>query len=197
LWTQLFSIITIIVAAFIVLKKFPPEFTDVKYISIGALLSWLIGDLAGTVNLPYGEFVNIFLQSTSISLLLIIFLIFIRQRKPVIFRYPYYMVFIPMLIPFTQLIVLDAQVIREIIFMTLQGVAILVYVLLSIGYSSELKNKLITIVGLILLVSGFCFYWILQDYFIVLDWAWGLTNSGGMIACIYSFSDLLRINENI
>jgi hypothetical protein len=102
-----------------------------------------------------------------------------------------------MLIPFTQLIVLDAQVIREIIFMTLQGVAILVYVLLSIGYSSELKNKLITIVGLILLVWGFCFYWILQDYFIVLDWAWGLTNSGGMIACIYSFSDLLRINENI
>lgn len=90
---------------------------------------------------------------------------------------------------------MDTQIIREIIFMALQVISIFVYILLSIGYSSELNNKLITIIGVLLLIWGFAFYWILQEYYIVYAWAWGLTNSGGMIACIYSFSDLLKINK--
>ncbi len=102
----------------------------------------------------------------------------------------------PLLIPFTQLIVMDTKVIGEIIFMILQGISIVVYILLSIGYSSELKNKLLTIIGVLLLLWGFSFYWILKEYIIVFEWAWGLTNMSGMIACIYSFSDLLELNEN-
>lgn len=196
MWTQLFSIFTVIVSTAIVLKKFPSGFFEIKYASFAALAAWLIGDIIFSINVPSQELLHLILQSISLSLILIVFLIFIRQRKPIIFRYPYSMVFIPLLIPITQLIVMDTQIMREVIFMFLQGVAILVYGLLSFGYSKELQYKLLTIIGVLLLASGFAFYWILQENYIVFDWAWGLTNTGGMIACIYSFSDLLKNIDN-
>lgn len=107
------------------------------------------------------------------------------------------MVYLPLLIPITQLIVADTQIIGEIIFMSLQAICLIVYVLLSIGYSAEIENKILTIVGILLLTGGFTFYWILQEYYIVFEWAWGLTNASGVLASIYSFSDLIKSNENI
>lgn len=196
MWTQLFSILTVIVSIVIVLKEFPSASRDIKYLGIIALIIWLIGGITLNLTVPFQEVIHLTLQSSSLSLVLVIFLKFIRQRKPIIFRYPTYMVYVPLLIPFTQLIVMDTKVIGDIIFMTLQGISIIVYILLSIGYSSELNNKLLTIIGVLLLLWGFTFYWILKEYFIVFEWAWGLTNMSGMLACIYSFSDLLRINEN-
>lgn len=196
MWTQLFSIITVVASLAIVYKKFPSEARDIKYISLAALFGWMIGDIAMAANIPYIENLHIFLQSLALALLLIVYLIFIRQRKPVIFRYPYYIVFIPLLIPVAQFIVMQTVIMREIILMSLQGVSILVFILLAVGYARELQYKLLTIIGVILLLWGFSFYWILQNYFIVFEWAWGITNSLGMIACIYSFSDLLMLNEN-
>ena len=195
MWTPLFSIFAVIVSITIVFKKFPADYSEIRYASFAALAAWLIGDIVISVNAPAQDFLHLALQSTSLTLVLVIFLQFIRQRKPIIFRYPYYMVFVPLLIPIAQLIVMEAQIIREIIFMSLQGVAIFVYVLISFGYSEELHYKLLTIVGVLLLIWGFAFFWILQEYYIVFDWAWGLTNTGGLIACIYSFSDLLETIE--
>lgn len=196
MWTQLFSIITVIVSIIIVLKEYPSDIRDIKFSGLVALVLWVIGDIFVSLQVLYFEVIQLTLQSCSLSLVLVIFLKFIRQRKPIIFRYPYYMVYVPLLIPFTQLIVMNTKVIGDIIFMILQGISILVFVLLSIGYSTELKNKLSTIIGVLLLLWGFTFYWILKEYFIVFEWAWGLTNTGGMIACIYSFSDLLTSNRN-
>lgn len=195
MWTQLFSIFTVIVSTVIVLKKFQSSSKEIRYASLIALSTWLIGDIIVSIDLPYQEVLHIILQTVSLSLILVVFLQFIRQRKPVIFRYPYYMVYVPLLIPIAQLIVMDAQIIREIIFMLLQAVSIIVFALLSFGYSEKLKYRLLTIVGLLLLVWGFAFFWILQEYYIVFEWAWGLTNTVGMIACVYSFSDLLESIE--
>lgn len=180
----------------IVLKEFPSESRGVRYAGLTALILWLIGGIALSLDIPFQEVVQFTLQSCSLSLVLVIYLKFIRQRKPIIFRYPYYMVYLPLIIPLTQLIVLETRVIGEIIFMTLQAISIIVYILLSVGYSADLKNKILTIVGVLLLLWGFTFYWILKEFYIVFEWAWGLTNMGGMIACVYSFSDLLRLNVN-
>lgn len=197
MWTQLFSILTVIVAIVVIIKEFPSESRDVKFLGLFGLTIWVIGDITISLQIPYHEVAQLTLQSCSLSLVLVIYLKFIRQRKPIIFRYPHYMVYVPLLIPFTQLIVIDSRVIGEIIFMTLQGISIIVYILLTVGYSEELKNKLLTIIGVLLLLWGFTFYWILKEYFIVFEWAWGLINMGGMIACIYSFSDLLAINKTL
>lgn len=196
MWTQLFSILTVIVCLLIVLREFPTKLRDVKYSAFISLILWLTGDIAISLNLPFQDVVQLTFQTCSLSLVLVIFLKFIRRHKPIIFRYPYYMVYLPLLIPITQLIVMNTKVIGNIIFMILQAVSVIVYVILSVGYSNELKNKTLTIVGVLLLLWGFTFYWILKEYYIVFEWAWGLTNAGGMIACVYSFGDLLRINVN-
>lgn len=195
MWTQLFSIITVLVSLTIVIKKFPSSVPDLKYTGIAALAAWLLGDIMISVNMPYQEVLHVILQSLSLSLLLIVFLIFIRCRKPVIFRYPYYFVFIPLLIPVAQFLIMETEIMREIIFMSLHGVSIFVFTLLAIGYGRELNYKLLTIVGVLLLLWGFAFFWILKNYYIVFSWAWGLTNMLGMIACTYSFSDLLTTHE--
>lgn len=195
MWTQLFSIFSVIVSTVIVCKQFPSNATDIRYASLTALSTWLTGDIIISINIPFQDVLHLILQSISLSLILVVFLLFIRQRKPIIFRYPYYMVFVPLFIPIAQLIVMDTQIMGEIIFMSLQAVSIIVYILLAFGYHEKLHYKLITIVGVLLLVWGFSFFWILQEYYIVFDWAWSLTNTGGIIACIYSFSDLLKSTE--
>lgn len=194
----MFSIITVVLSIVIVIKKFSSSLIpDIKYISLTALLLWMMGDISISVEIPYEDTFNIILQSLALSLLLIIFLIFIRRRKPAIFRYPYYVVFIPLLIPVAQFVIVEAVVMRKIIFMSVQGVAIIVFILLAFAYAKELDNKVLATVGAILLVWGFAFFWILQNNYIVFEWAWALTNSLGFIACIYSFSDLLKLKENL
>lgn len=196
MWTQLFSVFTVLASLLIVLKNFPSEIRDIKYTSITAISVWLIGDIVLSINFPFQDILHVLLQSLALALLLIVLLIFIRNRKPVIFQYPYYIVFIPLLIPIAQFIIMETEIMREIIFMSLHGVAILVYILLSTAYVNELNHKLLTLIGVILLLWGFAFFWILQNYYIVFDWAWGLTNSLGMVACTYSFSDLLKFTKN-
>ncbi|MDX1641550.1 MAG: hypothetical protein R3220_07620 [Balneolaceae bacterium] len=196
MWTQLLSIITVVVSLAIIFKKYPGEVRDIRYLSISALFLWLCGDIVISINVPYLDLFHVLLQSLALSILLIVYLIFIRQRKPIIFRYPYYLVFFPLLIPVAQIIVMETEIMREIIFMALHGVSIMVFILLAVGYAQELKHKLLTIIGVLLLLWGFAFYWILQNYYIVFEWAWAFTNSVGMIACIYSFSDLITANEN-
>lgn len=78
----------------------------------------------------------------------------------------------------------------------MQGISILVFTFLSAGYADRLHHKLLTIVGILLLLWGFAFYWVLQNYYIVFSWAWGLTNALGIILCIYSFSDLIIDKKN-
>lgn len=195
MWTQLFSIITTVICLVIMIRKFQEGPSDIKYTGITALVAWLIGDITISVSFPYQEVIHIVFQSLSLSFVLIIFLIFIRKRKPVIFRNPYYMVFIPLLIPLAQAIVLETHLMKDIVFMSIQAVCIMVFIFLSIGYSKELHHKLFAIIGAILLLWGFAFYWILQEYFIVFEWAWGLTNMLGMVASVYAFTDLLTDNE--
>ena len=195
MWSQLFSVISVILSLAIVLKKYPSSEADIKFTAITALLVWLIGDIIVSLNTPYQEFVSTLLKSLSLSLLLVLLLIFIRKEKPVIFRYPYFVVFIPLLIPIAHFMVMDTEIMRSVIHMSMQGVAISVFIFLSAGYANRIHHKLLTIVGVILLLWGFAFYWILQNYYIVYSWAWGLTNTLGMMACIYSFSDLIVVNK--
>lgn len=196
MWSQFFSILTVAILLIVIYRKFPPKIRDIKVTSFSALIAWGTGDLFTSINIPYNDTIGVLIQSLSLSLLLVVFLIFIRRRKPQIFRYPYFIVFIPMLLPVAQYIVMDTEIMREVILMSLHGVSILVFTILSIGYVNHLNNKLITILGILLLLWGFSFYWILQNYYIVYSWAWGLTNSLGMVACVYSFADVLQISEN-
>lgn len=195
LWTQLLSIITVVASIAIVFKKFPAfSVQNIRYTSFAGLFVWLLADVTiSTEVVPYQDAFHLILQSLSLSLLLTVFLIFIRKRKPVIFRYPRLTVYIPLLVPIAQFIVMDTKIMREIIFMSLQGVSIVVFTLLTAAYFKELNNKLLTIVGIVLLLWGFTFFWILQEHYIVFEWAWAATNSLGVLACIYSFSDLLLI----
>lgn len=195
LWTQLLSIFSSLICMGIVLRKYPASHTDIKYLSLAALSVWLLGDLSYSIQFSFQEYLNVILQSLALSFLLIIFLIFIRKMKPVIFRYPYYMVFIPLLIPLAQIIVIDTPMMRDIFFMSLEGVSILVFSLLCGIYTSEISTKLITLSGIILLIGGFTFFWILQDHFVIFEWSWAFTNSLGVIASVYSFTDLLNMNE--
>ncbi|MDX1642438.1 MAG: hypothetical protein R3220_12115, partial [Balneolaceae bacterium] len=59
-------------------------------------------------------------------------------------------------------------------------------------YHRYVANKLLMIIGILSMIWGYLFYWILNENFVVYSWAWGLANTTGMILSVYSFSDLLN-----
>ena len=192
MWNALFSTITAITCLFLVIKTFPTEQKGIKITTITALGLWGLSITFDRIGSSHVELVITLLKSISLSLLLVLFLIFVRERKPAIFRYPMGMTIIPLTIPIVYLFVHDIEIMNRVIFMSVQGASILIFALLGITYFKLIENKWLLLIGVISLIWGFLFFWVLQNHFTVFSWAWGLSNSIGMICSVYSFSGLLQ-----
>lgn len=196
MWNALFSTFTVLICAYVILRSFPGYIRGVKAISLTALSLWLLSVTIDRIGIEFSEIAVKLLQSLSLSLLLVLFLTYVREGKPTIFRYPVGMTLIPLIIPAAHAVVLDVEIMNTVIFMTVQGAGIVVFILLGLTYFNSIRNKSVFILGILSLIWGFLFFWILKEYYTVYSWAWSFANSMGMICSVYTFSDLLQKHKN-
>ncbi len=177
---------------YLVVKKYPLENNDIKYITITAIALWFLQGIISEFEVPLIGFISEILLVVIISIVLTGLLMIVRLMRPIVYRYPYIVVFMPFLIPVSYLLVIDVPAMKQIIMMTSQGVAMVVALMLSVSYWDQLKKGLIFTTGFIALILGYLIYWIFLDYGIAFGSIWQLLFAVGMICIIYSFSGVIE-----
>lgn len=175
-------------------KTFPDKYEDVKHsISISAGI-WLIGQVYYSIGFSFESFIRNVSTTTSLSILLVAFLMLIRELKPHLFRYPYFTVFIPIIIPFTYIFVYDIPVIRNTILYSIAIIAITVQLLLVIGYRGVYSAFSKGVVGSIFLFLGYM-YMMFSETFIYYEFIWHIIVSIGVFLSINSITDTFNQNK--
>jgi len=132
------------------------------------------------------------LHIVALSLALVTLLMFVRYLRPPIFRYPYFLTMAPLLIPVAQILVIDTHLIKDIIFMTIQGIAVIVFLLLILFHERNRNLRHIAAISVLLFMLAFITYWFLVDVFFIEPFFWKFLLASGMIFSVYSFSNGLE-----
>lgn len=199
MWGQLFLFLATVYSLYLIIKHVPGLFRDIKIITVTALFIWLFSQInyTGEFNL-YEEKYHDFNLIIIISLILSTELIIVRIMRPGVFRYPHFLVLTPLLIPVSFILIIDTYMIRDIVFITTQGIAIVVYLLLLLE-KDELALALASrksVIGISLLLLAYVTYWFIQNYISLNAILWESMTAVGTVLIIQSFVKKLN-NKNL
>lgn len=199
MWGDVYLLIAAVLSLAIIIKKYPDGVRDVKVTSIIALIVYLISELIIIIESEITILLKPILFITALSLLFVILLMLIRRLKPVVFQYPYPIVFLPLLLPVSFLFVMDSIIVEQIILASIQAVVIVVLFLLTAGYGHYLDKRGGMYIGLLLLITSFVLYWMVKEVVNIEQWIWKFTVSLGMILTVYALSSLLlnKLDETV
>lgn len=189
MWGQLFLFISSVYCLFLVISKVSSKNSDIKSVLIFAISIWIIGQFFIS-----GETIHIdniiaqILHILNISIVLTALLIIVRSLRPAIFRYPYFLVYSPLLVPLFYILIIDTYLIKTIILMTTQGIAMLVYLLLLTEDHAIAHKKRFGFISVIMILMSYLSYWFLLDIHPLIETFWQLSLSAGIVITIYTFS---------
>lgn len=189
MWGQLLLFIASIYCLYLVIAKITSKRYDIKSVLIIAIIAWI-----GSQFFNSGDTIQIenttseLLHILNISLVLTILLIIVRSLRPAIFRYPYFLVYSPLIVPFFFLLVMDTDLIKTIIFITTQGIAILVYLLLLTEKYAVVHKTRYGLIAVLFISLSYVGYWFFNDFHPFIVTASQILLSMGIVICIYTFT---------
>ncbi len=189
MWGQLILFITSVYCLYLVISKVSSKNSDIKSILIISILIWIISQFFNS-----GDAIQIentiaeLLHILNISLVLTILLIIVRGLRPAIFRYPYFLVYSPLLVPLFFFLIIDTYLIKTIIFMSTQGIALLVYLLLLTEENAVAHKSEFGIISALVIIASYVSYWFLIDFHPFMEMIWQLLLSGGILVSIVTFT---------
>ena len=189
MWGQIFIFISAILCLYWILKNIPNHLKDIKIAAGSGISLWLIMQFIAALELTYIRQLLDILHIVALSFALVTMLMFIRYLRPPIFRYPYLITIAPLLIPAALILVIDTHLIKEIIFMTIQAIAVIVFLLLILAHEKNRHLKHISMISVLLFTLAFITYWFLVDVFVVEPIFWKFLLASGMIFSVFSFSN--------
>lgn len=191
MWGQLFLFCSAIGCLYFVIKRVPAQKIDLKIVLIIAILFWIISQLISSGDMiMIDDMISDLLQISIISLVLTALMIIVRNLRPVIFRYPYFLVYSPLSLPIFFLLVIDTYLIKDLIFMASQGIALIVYLLLLTEEQAIAHKKRFGFIGLLLIIISYTIYWFLLDLFALPVILWVGTFSIGILLVTDTFTKI-------
>jgi hypothetical protein len=192
-WGHLFIFVATLASIYIVYKEYSNHWRDYKITLLSAGSVWLLSQVIYALEFEILHSIPGILLVIANSILLISFLILIRIMKPDFFRYPYLIVFMPLILPVAYLMVLNSSIMQSLIFFSMHVATIAVFIILSIGYRERLKYyPKLPAASVILLCVAFISYWILEELHSFFQIFGAISLSAGMIFGIYTFSGVIN-----
>ena len=189
MWGQLLLFITSVYCLYLVVSKVDSKKNDIKSVLILGITIWIISQFFSSDDtIQIDNTIAELLHILNISLLLTILLIIVRSLRPAIFRYPYFLVYSPILIPIFFFLVIDIYLIKTIIFMSTQAIAWLVYLLLLTEENAVAHKTSFGLVSALLIFISYISYWYLIDLHYLFEIVWQIAMSAGILLSIYSFT---------
>lgn len=194
MWGLLLLFISSVYCLYLVISKVSTKKSEIKSVLIIAILFWIISQFFESgdtyqIDNTIAELLHIL----NISLVLTILLIIVRSLRPAIFRYPYFLVYSPLLVPLFFFLIIDTNLIKVIIFMSTQAIAMLVYLLLLTENNAVSHQTKYGLFSALMLLISYVSYWFFSETHQIIENIWQISLSVGILISIYSFT---KINEH-
>lgn len=195
MWSQILISISCFVSIFIVLNRVPKWNRDIKISATTALLFILATEILLFVSFTYDELVTEALTLLAFTILLSVLLMIIRVVKPEFVRYPYPIVYMPLIIVLGYPLIKGINALTDLILILLQGGGIIVFFLLFTAHNDRFKRRWLLLSGGFLLFAAYIIYWFLESYMADYhNWVWQLLATMGMISTAMEFPRILINN---
>lgn len=168
-----FLFIAVVISVVILFKRLDSSLRDVQIMSLSALLLWIIWVamkplFAGIITEALSEMMVMLLFSFGLSAVLML----VRNLRPVLFQYPYFLTFSPFLITVAFILVAGSNLISDIMFMSVQAVLIISCLFIILGAESDKKVILKSIVSTLFLSLAFILFWFLDSFILYTEFLW-------------------------
>lgn len=190
LWSEILTIICSLTAIVIILF-----YSGNKYVHLRIFLSLSLLSIILNLSTSFGldlyetEIVE-WTKIVSISFILVVTAILIREMKPTYARYPVLFSYVPLLIIAVYPFISDAAILKNVLNQLLQGGAIVVAILLYLSMYKSLSKHFLYILGILLFAFSFGFYWYSGNYSSLYSWAWQLPLSMGIVIISFKVSEI-------
>lgn len=162
------------------------QFRDARITLVTAACFWLIAKIYTSTGFPLSEIIAEMSLIITFSVILVSLLMMIRELKPEIFRYPYVIVFMPAVIPFSYYLIYQTSLMKDTIVHSVSAMIVLVLLVISTGYRKNKKPFISMIAGTVLLAGSLSVSFLLdEDQFIHL--LWYIITSAGIAVTAYGF----------
>lgn len=196
MWSQILVSFSAVLALIILLKRINYFYKLFNLFVIIPFLSIAITFLASTeLDTHIYIMIRDWSSVVSISFILIILLKIIRDLKPVFERYPAPFIFTPLILLPVYPFLNDAEVIKNLLNMMLQGGALLVFILISITIFKKLDSAWNVLVMILSLTGTYITYWFIPELSERLPWIWHLFLTLGLISAAVITPQLLNITN--
>ena len=196
MWSQILVFFSTLLAAIIFVKKVDHPLKLVNLFALVPFLSIAVTFLAAT---ELDTYLYIIIRDwslvVSITCILTILLKVIRDLKPVFERYPAPFIYTPLILLPVYPFLNDAEVIKSLLNILLQGGALLVFALISITIYKKLESAWIAILMLLSLTGTYVIYWFIPDLTERLPWIWHLLLTAGIISSSIFTPQLFNITS--
>lgn len=189
MWGQLLLFISSVYCLYLVITKVSSKNSDIKSVLTVAISIWIISQFFNSEDtIQIDNTIAELLHILNLSLVLTILLIIVRSLRPVIFRYPYFLVYSPLLVPIFFYLIIDTDMIKTIIFMSIQGIAMLVYLLLLTEKNGVAHKNSYGLMSVCFISISYISYWYLIDIHEIFEILWELTLSVGILISIITLT---------
>ncbi|MEX0646608.1 MAG: hypothetical protein WEA56_00560 [Balneolaceae bacterium] len=176
------------------MNRVPKTNLDIKITTTAALFFIFGVEIFSLFPGLYDEIIAEGIGMLIFTTILSVILMIVRSVKPEFARYPYPLVFIPVIILLVYPLIQGVGALTDLIKILLQSGAVLVLFLLFIGHHEQLKRKWLFLVGTMSFLASFIVFWFLENtitanYYI---WLWQSLAALGIISTAVEFPKLLK-----
>lgn len=188
---------TVSFSLYILIKRVDETKRDIRNMAIGAYAVWILNGglqpfLGDLLPLYFSEVILMLVFSMLLSALLML----VRYLRPVLFQYPNLLTFSPFLIAVFFLLVKDTYLIKDIMFMSVQAVIVIVSLLIILGMEISRDVVVKVLAATLFLVVAFIFYWFSENFIFETHILWPVLLSAGILIDTLVLTSDVIMNNN-
>ena len=195
-WSEILIILTSALGATYIYWALESKYTDVKILCLLTLFSVITFQINKFLDYEYSAIVTEILQLFTFSAVLIVLLITVRRLKPEFARYPYIIVFFPMLIPALYPLIAGNETIIHLVLQLLQIAALLSLISLLVSHFEERRIIVLTVLASILFIAAGSLFWFTETLQIGY-WLWQTLAAFAIGLISFTFTKFYNYNSHI
>lgn len=164
MWSQILILLASLWGIFILIKQVHLKYSDIRIGLVCSLIFLLSISIVTFLDFPFKTLIgNWMILLASVSTLSSL-LMMIRSKRPEIVRYPYLYVFSPVIIVAVFPLIMEMEAIIHLIFIMLQGGAVLGFIFFLVAHYSSIEKKWLAYISGFSFAGAYLVYWVIDGW---------------------------------
>lgn len=194
MWSSVFLILTCILGILYISRRIIYK-NHIRNVTVSLLIAVIIGAIIDfEIPVDIADIVETGALSYATLAVLVLLLLIVHYTKPEHVRSSVWYSYIPLIIFPALVFLVDSVGLLSLLFMILQGTALIVSFFVIFLYSGNMNRSFALVGGIVVLLAGYCVFWFVELDDQLLDHIINLCTGSGILLISYSLPELIKKN---